>query len=66
MLEAQFKGVSYETAMDFCNWPIGAIVVLDDEDAARKIAADFFPELKTFQKVLMVKHEGPIILRTPN
>jgi hypothetical protein len=41
------------------------IVVLDDEDAARKIAADFFPELETFKTMLIVKHEGPIILKTP-
>ena len=42
-----------------------SIVILDDEDAARKIAADFFPELETFKTMLMVKHEGPIILKTP-
>ena len=40
-----------------------SIVVIDDEDAARKIAADFFPELETFKTMLMVKHEGPIILK---
>jgi len=42
-----------------------SIVVLDDEDAARKIATDFFPELEAFKTILMVKHDGPIILKTP-
>jgi hypothetical protein len=43
-----------------------SIVVRNDEEAARKIAGDFFPELQPFKTRLMVKHEGPIILRTPN
>jgi hypothetical protein len=42
-----------------------SIVVRNDEDAARRIAAGFFPELETFKTMLMVKHEGPIILKTP-
>jgi hypothetical protein len=42
-----------------------SMVVLNDEVVARKIAADFFPELKNFKTMLMVKHEGPIILKSP-
>jgi hypothetical protein len=41
------------------------IVVLNNEDAARKIAADFFSQLETYKTVLMAKHEGPIILKFP-
>ena len=44
----------------------GNIVVIDEEDAARKIAAEFLPELQPFKTMLMVRHEGPIILKTPN
>ena len=40
-----------------------SIVVRDDADLARKIAADNFPEFDTFNTVLMQRHEGPIILK---
>jgi len=42
-----------------------SIVVRNDEEAARKIAGDFFPELQPFKTMLMAKNEGPIILKTP-
>jgi len=42
-----------------------SIVVRNEEDAARKIAAEFLPELQPFKTMLIVKHQGPIILKTP-
>ena len=41
------------------------VVVRNEEDAARKIAAMFFPELETIKTVLMVPHSGPRIIRKP-
>lgn len=43
-----------------------SIVIRNEEETARKIAAEFLPELHPFKTMLMVKHEGPIILKTPN
>ena len=40
--------------------------IRNEEDTARKIAAEFLPELQPFKTMLIVKHEGPIILKTPN
>ncbi len=42
------------------------IVVSNDEDIARKIAADFFPDLGTPKTILMKQHQGPKIFRIPN
>jgi hypothetical protein len=41
------------------------IAVRNDEELARKIAAEFFPEFGVPKTILMRPHKGPIILRTP-
>ncbi len=40
--------------------------IRNDEQAARRIAAEFFPEFGTPKTMLMQRHKGPIILRTPS
>ena len=42
-----------------------SILVSDEQEVAHKIAGDFFPELKTFKTMLMARHKGPLILKTP-
>jgi len=54
-----FGGISIKSFI------MDSIVVRNDEEAARKIASDFFPELQPLKTMLMAKQEGPIILKTP-
>lgn len=42
------------------------IVVHNEEELARKIAADFFPEFGAPVTALMQRHDGPKILTSPN
>lgn len=41
------------------------IIVCDEENIARKVAAEFFPEFGIPKTILMQRHEGPIILKAP-
>ena len=40
-----------------------SVVVRNEDDGARKIAAELLPEFETFKTVLMEQHECPIILK---
>lgn len=40
--------------------------IRDDREEAQRLAASFFSELGKIETVLMQRHEGPIILTTPD